>query len=280
MKVGLVQTNPQDNVDQNLREAREGVQRAAAEGAQVVVLPEMFSFMGDDQFRSQYADRLSEGVFSQLSEWAKEFSVTLVGGSHGEKPGELKAASAAERIFNTSQCFSAEGKVLNTYRKLHLFNLRSRSGQTEFRESDVYLMGEPPQVCFELPVEKELWKAMTLICYDLRFPEIIRRSSQGDDVPDVLFFPSAFTQRTGQAHWEPLLRARAIENQCFVVACNQTGRFSGGKKSNYGHSMVVSPWGEVLLDLGPEVSVGVCQLEKRAIDEARAQIPALSNRVL
>lgn len=277
MKLALVQTNPQRDLDRNMREVEASVRGASQQGAQVVVIPEMFAFMGEDTERIARASRLGEGVFQRLSHLAQQASVYLVGGSHGEVP---PSSESDQRIFNTHQTYAPDGSVVSTYRKVHLFNLVSRSGQQEFREADVFQPGAVPDGIFSVEMGGVSWRCLTLICYDLRFPEIFRRPVWRAEPPDVIFLPAAFTKRTGQAHWEPLLRARAIENQCFVVACNQTGSFCDGRRVNYGHSMVIAPWGEVLLDMGDAEGLALIDLDLHRVAEARSQIPSLKNRVI
>jgi predicted amidohydrolase len=277
MKIGLVQTNPQRDLNRNLREIEASVLGASQQGAHVVVIPEMFACMGEDAERVACASRHGEGVFKRLGELAQRASVYLVGGSHGELPPD---SEPDRRIFNSHQTFAPDGSVIFTYRKVHLFNLRSRSGELEFRESAVFQPGEVPEAPFRVQVEGVNWACLTLICYDLRFPEIFRQPAWRQSPPDIFFLPAAFTKRTGQAHWEALLRARAIENQCFLVACNQTGSFCEGRKVNYGHSMVVSPWGEVLLDMGDAEGLALVDIDHQRVSAARQQIPSLDNRVV
>ena len=283
MKVALVQTNPQDNWKDNLLRAAGFIAEAAQSGAQVVVLPEMFSFMGSESERLALASPLEKGDFAWLSGVARYYGVVLVGGSAGESVIDHDAHGSqhlTERIFNTHQTFAADGSVLFTYRKVHLFNLRAADGSSEFRESSWCRRGEAPSSGFDVVVGTELWRALTLICYDLRFPEIFRVPVLRSAPPDVVFLPAAFTYRTGKDHWEVLLRARAIENQCFVVACNQTGTFAGGTKRHYGHSMVVSPWGNILLQCGEDEGVGYAELDLAEIRRVRDTLPALQNRIL
>jgi nitrilase len=184
------------------------------------------------------------------------------------------------KVYNTHQSFDPDGKAIFTYRKTHLFNLKSSDGVLEFRESDSFLPGAPPERLFDVTCGARVWKALTLICYDLRFPEIFRMQHFRTAPPEVVFLPSAFTHRTGKAHWEVLVRARAIENQCYIVACNQTGYFDGGLRRNYGHSIVVSPWGEVILDMGEPEGIGMVDLSHEDVFRCRDQLPALRNRVL
>lgn len=283
MKLALLQTNPQDDRQANLERAADLIQEAATSGAEVIVLPEMFSYMGPDEQRLAEASEIGAGDFAWLAGLARQHGVVLVGGSVGERPLQdaHSDSNARRRVFNTHQTFGASGSVLYTYRKLHLFNLRSASGgQSEFRESDWCRPGEAPKSCFEIQVHGETWKALTLICYDLRFPEIFRHAALRNTPPEIVFLPSAFTHRTGKSHWEVLVRARAIENQCYVAACNQTGSFNGGQKRNYGHSMVVSPWGEIVSACGESEGILYADVSLEEVHRIRKMLPSLDNRVL
>lgn len=289
MRLALCQLNPQDDKLTNLGRAFDAIAEVARRGAEVVVLPEMFSYMGADSDRFGHSDMLGQGVFAALSAAAALHRVTLIGGSSGERPvadllrDEIPVGEPLpRRIYNTSQSFGPDGSLINIYRKTHLFSLRKESGNLspEFREADWCLAGEPPEGCFTLSTTDELWNALVLVCFDLRFPEIFRLPALRRSPPDIVFLPAAFTYRTGKEHWEVLLRARAIENQCYIAACNQTGTFASGTKRNYGHSMVISPWGEVLLDLEDEVQNGVLDIDLDCVRKVRSQLPALESRVI
>jgi predicted amidohydrolase len=283
MKVALLQSNPGADREANLLMAGDRVRKAAAAGAHVVVLPEMFGFMGPETNRRRLATSLAAGDFQWLASVARQCKVFLIGGSAPEIPTSGQGETFHQgKVWNTHQSFSPEGTVLYTYRKTHLFNLRSASGNTEFRESDWYNPGKVPEQGFRIESDTSVWHALTLICYDLRFPEIFRLPAFLNDPIDVVFLPAAFTYRTGQAHWEVLLRARAIENQCYVVACNQTGYFKGSAagqaKRNFGHSMVVSPWGEVVAAAGEEEGLLFAELSLEEVSRVRTMLPALQNR--
>lgn len=274
LKVACVQTNPQTDVLANVREAAALVVQAAKQGANVVVLPEMFPYMGNENGRLASADAMGEGVFARLAELARANGVCLVGGSHAEK------SNIPGKVFNTAVTYSPQGDVVSIYRKIHLFNLRDSDGNPLYCESDVFVSGDTVSA-FHLPVSSAPVRALTSICYDLRFPELFRDAAgrlRGEKF-DILFLPAAFTHQTGQDHWEVLLRARAIENQCWMVACNQTGFHSEGRKRNFGHSCVIDPWGRVTARLGEEVGTLVAEIDLSAVQEARVRLPALADRV-
>lgn len=273
MHVACLQLNPQHELHVNLSNAESAVRVAADQGAQVVVLPEMFSFMGSEKQRLATADEISEGAFKNLCKLAAQLKIQIIAGSHSEK------SPVPERVYNTSIAIDATGAVKAVYRKIHLFNLRDAQGMPLYCESDVFVSGESlPN--FELQVGKESWNALTAICYDLRFPELFRGASSRTKPYDVIFIPAAFTHQTGLHHWEVLLRARAIENQCYIVACNQTGYFADGKKRNFGNSMVVDPWGTVVARLGEDTGILHAVINKEEILAARTRLPALADRKL
>jgi predicted amidohydrolase len=273
-KVACIQTNPQTDVLANLREVAARVAEAAREGARVVVLPEMFTYMGSEQGRLASADALGEGVFARLAELARTNGVCLVAGSHAEK------ANTPGKVFNTAVTYSPQGDVVSAYRKIHLFNLRDGGGKPLYCESDVFARGDSIEG-FALSVEGVGARALTAVCYDLRFPEIFRDAGGRlkKERFDVVFLPAAFTHQTGQDHWEVLLRARAIENQCWFVACNQTGFHSEGRKRNYGNSLVVDPWGRVTARLGEEAGILMTEIDLALVQDARTRLPALADRV-
>jgi predicted amidohydrolase len=212
-------------------------------------------------------------VFQFLGNLAQEHGVFLIGGSHAE------TSSQKNRVYNTCECYSPNGTLINRYRKIHLFNLYAENGEKLFCESDAFEAGSHlSPFLIQLPAEE--WRALTAICYDLRFPEVFRANHTKENPLDVIFLPAAFTHQTGKDHWEILLRARAIENQCYVVACNQTGLFLNGTKRNYGHSMVVSPWGDIVSQSNEDVGILYANISTQEISAARKKLPAIFNRML
>ena len=271
MQVSCVQSNPQENLEENIEFISRQLEKAKSLGSEVVVLPEVFFCMGSDEKRRTTKSTLHEGVFLEIEKKAKELGIYIVAGSHGES-----IPNNAEKIFNTSVTYGPHGEKISVYRKLHLFHLKDGEGNKLYSESDVFEHGEAPK-SYPILCGQESWKACTIICYDLRFPEIIRNQKEPID---ILFVPAAFIWQTGQSHWEVLLRARAIENQCYVVACNQTGFYFDNKKRNYGHSMIIDPWGNVEASLGEEVGLLTATLSKKKIEDSRSCLPALSDRRL
>jgi nitrilase len=273
MRIACIQTNPQEDLEQNLSRIFEICREAAHQGVDVLVLPEMFAYMGPDSGRLSIASPIDTGVFDRVRELAKSLGISIIGGSHPEPSPD------PSRVYNTSLAVGGDGVSLSTYRKIHLFNLWGPKGEKLYCESDTFCAGDRVSP-FNLHAGSESWRTLVAICYDIRFPELFRTHESQDKPYDLIVLPAAFTHATGSAHWETLVRARAIENQCYIVACNQTGSFLNGTKRNYGHSMVVSPWGEVVAALGEEVGVLRATLDKGEIQTARNKLPAFRNRVL
>ncbi|MES2616010.1 MAG: nitrilase-related carbon-nitrogen hydrolase [Bdellovibrionota bacterium] len=271
MYVSCLQTNPQQNIAQNVEFILTQIRAAKDNGSDVIVLPEMFTFMGNEFQRKETKSALNEGYFSKIQALAKELKIYIVAGSHSEN-----VENNSEKVYNTSVTYATHGEIVSVYRKIHLFNLKDAQGNKLYCESDVFFEGKDSST-YNINLNGEVWSAFTIICYDLRFPEIIRNQNKNID---ILFVPAAFTWQTGKDHWEVLLRARAIENQCYVVACNQTGFYSDNQKRNYGNSMVVDPWGNIVSRLGEESGILTALLSKEKIVESRQRLPALIDRKL
>lgn len=254
------------------------VRKAAEQGADWVQLPEMWPFMGS--YDDIYAAAEVEGgpLFQSLSSLAQSLGIVLIAGTVGERPDQDKLPSSVlvndqgqRRVFNTTYVFGRNGGLLAKYRKIHLFNLIGDDGTPRYTESAGYIAGDQP-----VAVTIEGWRLGLTICYDLRFPELFECLSKSES-PDVYAVPSAFTKMTGAAHWELLLRARAVERQSYIFAANQTGVHAPEKES-FGHSMIVDPWGRVLASTGAEPGIATAVVEKGVIRDVRAKLPALANR--
>ena len=262
MKVAVLQLNPADNLGQNLRKAGRLLETAAKSGAQVACLPEMFAWQGPGSERAKHASFLNEGVFAWIGARAREHQLYIVGGSHMEK------VDGQAKMYNTCGVYAPDGSRRAIYRKQKLFQL---AGQHD--ETISYLAGDKPGAV-TLNVNDNTYHCQLAICFDLRFPETLRQGQQ----PDVLFLPSAFTMETGRAHWLTLIKARAIENQCFVVAANQCGSYLDNKRHNYGHSMVVDPWGRVLGNLKHNPGLLLIELDYKQIAKARSRLNSWSTK--
>lgn len=237
---------------------------SGAPPADVLALPEVFALRGTDEDYRRHAQPLDGPIVRHFSAMARRTGTWILAGSIIER--------APNGPFNTTVLLDRSGGIAATYRKIHLFEAELDDG-TIIRESDAYRAGSAPVM-----VEIEGWRCGLAICYDLRFPEIFRRYSA--DGAHVLFVPSNFTQRTGRDHWEILVRARAIENQCFVAAPNQCGRNPATGVTSHGHSMLVGSWGEVLCAAGDDERIITATLDPRELAQTRRRVPALQHRRL
>lgn len=259
------------NFSENMDKAEELVHQAVRLGAKWVQLPENFSFIGPyDQLAINAIDE-GDKAFFRLSEWAKTLKIWLFSGSVAETADGIK--KVGQKVFNTARVFDPLGNLRASYRKVHLFNLKDSLGNAIYCESDGMLQGDK-----FISLEVDGLNVGVGICYDLRFPEQFLCLGRKKPL-DLIALPSAFTMQTGMDHWELLLRARAVENQCYVYAANQVGTHGPGKTS-YGHSMVVDPWGIKIADSGPGEGIALGILDRELILASRNKLPALSNKRL
>ena len=268
MKVAAIQMVSGASLPANLERARALLEQAAREGALLAVLPEYFCLMGErDSDKLAVRETFGDGAVQRfLALAARELGLWIVGGTLP------LAAGDAAHVRNTNLVFSPAGECIARYDKIHLFKFDN--GRERYDESRVIEAGGAP-AAFELPDSGgQLWRIGLSVCYDLRFPELYRALNA-----DVLLVPSAFTYVTGQAHWELLLRARAIENLAYVVAPAQGGVHENGRRT-WGHSMVVDPWGGVLAQQAEGAGVVLAELDAARQALLRAQLPALKHRVL
>jgi len=263
IRVACVQMTSRTDKAANLETAERLVAQAAATGADVVVLPEKWNAIGDAALYHATAEPLHGGEsVTAMSTWAQTHGVTLVGGSIAER------REGREKLSNTSLVFDSDGEIVAAYRKIHLYDVAV--GGVVYRESEAEEPGEEAVV-----VEAEDWKLGLSVCYDVRFPELYRiLALEGAQVVTV---PAHFTTPTGKDHWHVLLRARAIENQLYVVAAAQIGETLPGKPA-YGRSLIVDPWGLVLAQAADEETVISAELDRAHLESIRAKLPSLANR--
>lgn len=266
LTVAALQLNSQSDVARNLDEVARLTQVAATRGATLVVLPENFAFMGDTEAaKLAVAEPLPDGpILRRVRAIARECGVSIVAG------GMPEAAEAPERPYNTSVFVRPDGEVQAQYRKVHLFDVELADGTT-LKESQATSAGRDV-----VTVETHGTVLGMTICYDLRFPELYRRLTEAGS--RIVTVPSAFTLTTGKDHWHTLLRARAIENQVYVVAAAQHGKHPRGR-TTYGKSLIVDPWGEVVAQASEGVGMALATLDLAYVDRVRAQIPCLQHRV-
>jgi predicted amidohydrolase len=247
----------------NLEKGERLVARAAATGADVVVLPEKWNAIGEADTLHAAAEPLEGGeTVEAMAGWARGHGITLVGGSISE------LREGHEKLSNTSIAFGPDGEILGVYRKIHLFDVEVEG--LVYRESEAEEPGEEPVV-----VRGEGWPIGLSVCYDIRFPELYRiLALEGAELVTV---PAAFTVPTGRDHWHVLMRARAIENQYFIAAPGQVGETRPGKPS-YGRSLIVDPWGIVLAQAPDEEAVISAELDRARLRRIREKLPSLKNR--
>jgi predicted amidohydrolase len=262
LRVACVQINSSTSKEENLERMEPLVARAAATGADLVLLPEKWNGLGSHDVLLDVAEPLEGGESVEaMSRWARTHGITLVGGSIAER------RDGREKLGNACVVFDPEGEVAAVYRKIHMFDVEV--GGVVYRESDSEDPGEATVSC-----EVEGWHLGLTVCYDLRFPELYRiLAVEGAELVTV---PAAFTLYTGKDHWELLLRARAVENQCYVAAANQWGTVAG--KASSGRSSIVDPWGIVLAQAPDEDCVIVAELDRAHMERIRRSIPSLANR--
>jgi nitrilase len=268
MRVAVIQMVSGAQVQANLASAASGLAQAADQGAELALLPEYFCLLGHHETdKLTLAEPAGKGPLQDfLSQQARQNRLWIVGGTvplSADRPG---------KVFNSTLVFNPQGERVVRYDKMHLFRF---VGPGENYDEGRTLQAGRDSVSFELPSrDGHRWRVGLSICYDLRFPELFRRQAS-----DLLLVPSAFTHTTGQAHWEVLLRARAIENLAFVAAAAQGGRHDNGRRT-WGHSMLIDPWGQVLAVRAEGVGVVSAELDAAELVVRRQQLPALEHRVL
>lgn len=268
-KIACIQMASGPNVQGNLQEARRLVTEAAAAGAAMVVLPETFAFMGmkiTEQL--EQAEDLGDGDIQRaVASWARELGVWIVAGT-------IPVKSLHDKTHVRAACllFNDQGEQVARYDKIHLFDVELPDSQESYHESSVFESGDEVVVA-----ETPLGRVGLAVCYDLRFPELFR--TQLDMGMELLVVPAAFTKETGKAHWHALLKARAIENLCYVAAAAQGGYHANGRQT-YGHSLVLSPWGQVQEELPTGAGFVMAEVDLEKQRKYRQSFPVLQHRRL
>jgi predicted amidohydrolase len=262
-RVGLVQMRSSRDVERNVRDATALIREAASGGAQYVQTPETMTLMELGRARLLAATRSEDGnpALAHFQTLAKELRIWL-------HLGSLQVLVTPEKIANRSLLISPQGHITARYDKIHMFDVDLPGGES-YRESKIYAAGRTAVVA-ALP-----WGGLGMtICYDLRFPHLFRALAKAG--AKFIAVPAAFTRVTGEAHWVALLRARAIETQCFVFAAAQGGRHDHGRET-FGHSLVVAPWGQILAEGGTEPGVVFADIDLKLLEDARGRVPSLQH---
>ena len=260
-----IQMLASDDKAANIEQAERSIRQAASDGARVIALPEVFIWRGGKKIERASAEPIPGPTTTRLADLARDLGIYLLGGSI------LEEVPRSNKAYNTSLLFGPQGDLLATYRKIHLFDVDLANGVSA-RESDTRQFGDAIVVA-----ETELCPMGLTVCYDLRFPELYRALTFKG--AQIIFVPSAFTAYTGRAHWETLLRARAIENQVYVIAPDQYGK-NPQSFETHGHSMIVDPWGKILAELPDGSGIAIAEIDLAYLMNVRVELPALTHRKL
>jgi len=267
--VAAIQMVSTDAISKNLELAERLIEEAVSKKAKLITLPENFPLIGKrDEDRLAITESHNDGPLQLfLSEQSKRYKVWLLGGTVPLK------SNNPEKVFATSLLFNPSGDCIARYDKIHLFDVMLDGRDEEsYRESKTFESGNDVVV-----VKTEIGNIGLSVCYDLRFPEMYRKMHQKN--VQIITAPSAFTATTGKAHWETLLRTRAIENLCYLIASNQGGIHVNGRET-WGHSMIVDPWGEILAEVKEEIGVAIAKIEINKQTNLRKRFPTLTHRKL
>ena len=262
MKVAAIQMPTVKDKMQNIRTAGTYMKKIKAEQPDFVILPEMFCCPYQTQNFPVYAEEEGGPVWQQLSEYAKQYGIYLIGGSMPEKDAEGK-------VYNTSYIFDRQGKQIGKHRKVHLFDIDVTGGQT-FKESDTLTAGDHDTV-----FDTEFGRMGVMLCFDIRFPELARMMV--NDGAKAILVPAAFNMTTGPAHWELSFRTRALDNQIYMIGCAPMRDESAGYIS-WGHSIVTDPWGQVMKQLDEKEGILIEEIDLDREDQIREQLPLLKHR--
>ncbi len=261
-----IQMTSVPDLQKNLTQAEELIDLSVRQGAELVGLPENFSFMGEEKDKLAQADAIAQETETFLKKMAQRFQVTILGG------GFPVPVDSTGKVYNTALLIAPNGQELAHYHKAHLFDVNVPDGNT-YQESSTVMAGkELPPVHFS----EKLGNIGLSICYDVRFPELYRHLA--DKGADVVFVPAAFTAFTGKDHWQVLLQARAIENTYYVIAPAQTGT-NYARRQTHGHAMIIDPWGTILADVGDKPGVAIAEIKPTRLEQVRRQMPSLQHRV-
>ena len=263
MLVAAIQMNSQDNKEKNVQSAEKLIDIAAGKGAKLAVLPEMFNFLGLGDQRPAEAEEIPGPTIQRMMHKATQHQMFIIAGSI------LEVGPTPDKVYNTSVFISPEGQIIARYRKIHLFDIVVE-GLPPYEESASVAPGKEI-----VTVETQFGTVGMTICYDLRFPELYcALSNKGSQ---IITIPAAFTLHTGLAHWEVLIRARAIENLSYVIAAAQVG-FHPVNRECYGNSMIVDPWGTVVARAPSMESVVIADIDLDYLDKVRKNLPSLTHR--
>jgi deaminated glutathione amidase len=263
MKIAAIQMISNANVEENLAQAEQLIEQAATQGAQLIVLPENFALMGETTEILNIAEPSKKDNLQKfLKNQSLKNKIYLIGGSiplHSEH---------SNKVYSSCLVFDPNGKQIARYNKIHLFDVQIPEKNEPYQESETYEYGKEIVVC-----DTAFGKIGIGICYDLRFPELFRAMKN----ITMIAIPAAFTQATGEAHWEILLKARAIENQTYIIAANQGGKHENGRET-FGNSMIIDPWGKVLSRIEKGQGIAIADGDFNYLSNLRKTFPVLEHR--
>ncbi|MBA3920936.1 MAG: carbon-nitrogen hydrolase family protein [Nostocaceae cyanobacterium] len=260
-----IQMTSVPDFQKNLLQAEDLIDLAVRQGAELVSLPENFSFMGLEEDKIAQAETLATESAKFLKTMAQRFQITILGGG-------FPVPTDNGKVYNTALLIGPNGEELANYKKVHLFDVDVPDGNT-YRESSTVMAGTQLPPVFH---SEQLGNFGLSVCYDVRFPELYRHLAQKG--ADILFVPAAFTAYTGKDHWQVLLQARAIENTCYVIAPAQTGQHYALRQT-HGHAMIIDPWGSILADAGDRPGVAIAEINPQRLEQVRRQMPSLQHTV-
>ena len=249
----------------NLLQAEELIDLAIRQGAELVTLPENFSFLGGEEEKISQAEAIATASEKFLKTVAQKYQITILGGGY-------PVPTTDGKVYNVASLIEPNGIEVARYEKAHLFDVNLPDGNT-YQESNTVKAGTKLPSVYK---SKNYGNLGISICYDIRFSELYRHLSNTG--AEVIFIPAAFTAYTGKDHWQVLLQARAIENTCYIIAPAQTGNHYGRRQS-HGHAMIVDPWGLILADTGDKPGVAIAEIDSSHLEQVRRQMPSLQHRV-
>ncbi len=265
MKIGIAQLNSNDNIQDNFNQIKSIILKAQAEKPKIIIFPENALFFRIDQYSKVQSVSLNDNCITDLKNVCAQAQISIHFTTAIEENG---------KVYNASVLIDTNHNATVVYKKIHLFDI-DLAGQAPIRESDVFVHGSDPAV-----LNLEDFKIGSSICYDIRFSELYSVYAKAE--VDIILVPAAFLVKTGQAHWEVLLRARAIESQCYVIASAQSGIHASTEhqlsRETYGHSMIIDPWGEVKAVRADGVGIIFAEVNRNLIEHVRKQIPMRNHR--
>ncbi len=259
--VALVQINVQAEKKENIKSVKKLLAKEKDQNIDLIILPEMFNCPYANKYFTEFAESFPSTTYNFLSETAKRHSSFVIGGSIPEKEGD--------HIYNTSVIFDRNGKFVTKHRKAHLFDIEIK-GKICFKESDTFSKGNDATV-----FNADFAKIGVAICYDMRFPELVRKMTLMG--AEIIVIPAAFNMVTGPAHWHLIARARAVDNQVYFIV-SSPARYENNIYKAYGHSLIIDPWGEIVADAGIDEKILIKKIDLEMVTKIRKQLPLLSHR--